>query len=274
MLTPLFIIGAFIWPNKAFQPPGAKSLEDADAEQTPLINPSDKLIHARKIKLYNVEYKIQFKSAHYWVPVLWLAFESLNISCYLGTVSIRFTGNETHMSTSFNLIWSLGWISIPFFGLMMDYCGIIFSMNVASVGLVIFNALKLLPIVNIQYVSFVLVSTVNVGMWAIFYSHLSAKFGFDNYGKLLGVSSIVTALIGALQYAIDWLTNNKLNGNFFYADVMFIVVSVICLILSIYVWYIDRPPKAKKKNVVEYYPSIIPEPHSSINTPAPTPGRN
>jgi len=262
LLIPIFIVGFFIWPNKAFQPPGKKSLVDADEEQTPLINTSDRNILVKRVSLYNVDYRKQFKSFLYWIPVFWLAFESLNISCYLGTVQTRFPKGSS-MPNTFNLIWSFGWVSIPVFGVMLDNLGTSFTMNVISVCLAIFNALKLLSYEKIQYLSFGLVSTVNVGMWALFYSYLSAKFGFDNYGKLLGVSSIVTASIGALQYAFDWVTNNVYHGKFFFADVVFMVLSVICVCLSIYMWYAERPPKAKKKTI-EHYP-VIPSP-----TPTPT----
>jgi len=251
IIMPIFIVGMFVWPNQAFQPPGKKSIVDAEAEAEPLMSSTEN-VREKKQSFYNLPAKMQFRTFHYWVPVAWLALLNLAIACYLGTITGRFpTG---HMAGTFNTIWSFGWVAIPFFGVMTDYFGNMFSMNVTSVGLTLFCALKLIPNTDVQYAAFVLVATVNVGMWAIFYNYLSTKFGFDNFGKLLGVSSLTVASIGALQYAFDYATNNKFHGNYLFVDIVFMCTTTISLALSIFMWYVNRVPKVTK--IIEYYPSI------------------
>lgn len=251
IIAPCFILGAFIWPNKAFSAPGTKSMVDADAEETPLMGSKKSVVIDKRPTLYNVSPKKQFLTLQYWVPVMWLALASLSISCYLGTIQDRFpTGN---LASVFNYVWSFGWVSIPLFGLMMDYYGNYFSRNFASVGLVVFCVLKLIPNNDVQYATFVTIACVNVGMWAIFYSYISDKFGFDNYGKLLGVSSITVASIGALQYAFDYATDNTFHGNYKFADIVFMCTSVVCLFLSLYMWFTERMNK-KQVKMMEHYP--------------------
>jgi len=218
--------------------PGRKTKNEAEKEQTPLIDPTEKAFSTNKrISLYNVHFTRQFKSPRYWVPVLWLALENLNVAAYMGTVSARFSGT---VASNFNLIWALGFVAIPFYGYMMDKKGLVFSILVTTIGLALFSLLKLIPIQDVQYLSFVIVSTINVGMWGLIYSYFSQKFGFDNYGKLLGVMSVTVAVTGLLQYPMITLSISKLNSNFVPMDIFFVFTSALTFVCPIYLYRIER----------------------------------
>jgi len=236
-----------VWPNRPFEVPGTRSkVDEEQKENTPLIDPSmSEIIITKNPSLYNVHYLKQFKSFRYWVPVAWLALQNLNISAYIGTISSRFPG--TSLPSNFNIIWAAGCVAIPFYGLMMDRRGLTFSILFTTIGLTTFSFMKLIPIVDLQYLTFVVVSTINVGMWGLIYSYLSQKFGFDNYGKLLGVMSVTVAVVGLLQYPLTTLTLDYLDSNYAFMDILFSVTSLLTFMCPIYLYRLDK--------VGEYKPS-------------------
>jgi len=269
LLCPFFIVGAFVWPSRPFESgmaspkPASRALRKIDEEQAPLLSSSAETeypvhVKGKKRSLYNALPLEQFKSMRYWVPVSWIALKNLHIAFYMGTVNDRFSG-AADMPANFNIIWSLGFVAIPFYGVMMDKKGLIFSFFITTGGLVIFSALKLVPIVDLQYVSFILVSVVNVGIWGIFYSYLSEQFGFDNFGKLLGVMSVTVAVVGLLQYPLTTMTVKYFDGNFLYTDIFFVFTSLLAFSTPLYLWDVDRRDRAV--SFMEAYP-VYP-----INTP-------
>jgi len=269
LITPFFVVGAFVWPNKAFEAPGApkKMSKIVEEEEAPLLSPLSpetevKITKRNRLSLYNAHYKKQFMSLRYWIPVLWIAFQNLHVSSYMGTVSDRFPPHSD-VSSNFNLIWSLGFVAIPFYGYMMDKKGVTFTLFVTTGAFVIFSGLKLIPVANLQYLSFVVVAVANTGMWGVIYSYLSEQFGFDNFGKLLGVMCVTVAVIGLLQYPLATLTLRSLNSNFLFVDIFFACTSLLSFTcpfflrdrekLELAVRYIEHFPSSSAVNAEEPY---------------------
>jgi len=180
-----------------------------------------------------------------------IALQNLHVSSYMGTVSDRFPHSD--LSTNFNLIWSLGFVAIPFYGYMMDKKGVTFTLFVTTGAFVIFSVLKLIPVPDLQYLSFIIVAVANTGMWGVIYSYLSAQFGFDNFGKLLGVMSVTVAIIGLLQYIMATLTLQAFHSNFLFVDIFFVFTSLLSFATPLYLR--DREKLELAVRYIEYFPS-------------------
>jgi len=174
-----------------------------------------------------------------------MAITNLHIAFYLGTVSDQFP--ESYVSI-FTWIWEFGFVAIPLFGLMLDYRGIIFAIFISNTGLFLFSIVTVVNVLEIQYVAFVLVSTVNVGVWGIFYTFLSKTFGFNNYGKLLGVACISIAVVGLLQYPLVTLTVDVYHYNFLPVNILFAVLQLAVYATPYFLWRREKQQVQKRQD--------------------------
>lgn len=235
VLVPFFLVGGIFWPNKPFQLPAAKPTEDET--RVPLIEKGDTKI------LYGADLKTQITAPEFWLIILWMAISNLHIASYLGTISQQVPAQQFAI---FNWIWEFGWVAIPLFGIMLDYKGITFAIFVSNLGLFLWSVITVIPNDNVQYAAFVLVSTVNVGVWGIFYTFLSKTFGFNNYGKLLGIACISIAVVGLLQYPLLDLTIHQFNKNFMPVNILFTFLQLCVFATPIFLWKRERAQKLKR----------------------------
>jgi len=238
VLVPFFLVGAIFWPNKPFTIKIAKH-DDEAAQRAPLIEKGD------NTRLYGADLKTQITAPEFWLIVAWMAITNLHIAFYLGTVSDQFP--ESYVSI-FTWIWEFGFVAIPLFGLMLDYRGIIFAIFISNTGLFLFSIVTVVNVLEIQYVAFVLVSTVNVGVWGIFYTFLSKTFGFNNYGKLLGVACISIAVVGLLQYPLVTLTVDVYHYNFLPVNILFAVLQLAVYATPYFLWRREKQQVQKRQD--------------------------
>jgi len=237
ILFPVFLVGGIFWPNKPFELLKKKSdpyaYEKGDTE--PLVPKEEKVN-----PLYGAGLKEQITAPELWLIIAWMATSNLHIASYLGTVSNQYPANYVSI---FNWIWEFGFVAIPFFGIILDKFGIIFAIFVSNVGLFLFSIVTVIPVLEVQYVGFVLVSTVNVGVWGIFYTFLAKTFGFNNYGKLLGVACASIAIVGLLQYPFLYATLDLFDGKFVYVNSLFTVMQFFAFATP---YFLMRRDKAKR----------------------------
>jgi len=189
------------------------------------------------VSFVGAPFKKQILSFPFWSMVVFLALQNLHIVYYLGTLNTAFHDNGQAIYVAvFNWIWICGSLSIPIFGWLLDHKGFAISLFAANIMCLLAGAISIIPVLPLQYATFVLISIVNPGLWSIYYSFLAVTYGFNNYGKLLGVASSLIAAVGALQFSLLWLTLTKLGGNFMFVNIFFTSLSLL-LFLSPYYLY-------------------------------------
>jgi len=176
-----------------------------------------------------------------------MAVSNLHISFFLQTNASQFpTGNY---ASTFTWIWEFGFVAIPLVGLTLDHKGIIFAIFISNVFLFLFSVINVIPVLPLQYVGFVLVSGVNVGIWSIFYTFLSKTFGFNNYGKLLGVACASIAIVGLLQYPLLTATVKTFHENYLPANILFCVLTMCVFATPLFLW---RREKEQQRQASAY----------------------
>lgn len=240
LLVPFFLIGGIVWPNTPFQLPLVKPEQDDESiQKAPLL---EKPGAANKI-LYGASLKIQITAPEFWLIVAWMAVSNLHIASYLGTISSQYPSEYVAI---FTWIWEFGFVAIPLFGFVLDTKGIIFAIFASNIGLFLFSIITVVPVLQVQYVGFVLVSTVNVGIWSIFYTFLSKTFGFNNYGKLLGIAAATIAVFGLLQYPLLTVTLNWFDGNFMPVNILFSFLTLCVFVTPFFLWKREKQQTLRK----------------------------
>jgi len=218
IMFPFLLASFFIWPDKPFQLP-----KQHREESESLISNKELVAPAKE----------QLMTLKYWLPVVWISLSNLRVASYMGTINHEF---DSFHAEVFFWIWNFGFVGVPFFGTIVDKKGTIWSIFITNLLMFLFCILSLVPLQNIQYLSFVLISTVNVGMWGLFYTYLSQTFGFANYGKLLGVACVAIALIGLIKYPLFTVTLVWLDDNYLYMNILFAALSVPVFYTPYYLW--------------------------------------
>jgi len=150
---------------------------------------------------------------------------SLNNVFYVATVNVEFPEDENYVST-FSFIWLCGIFMIPAIGWALDYYGPLRTIFVATSVYLLSQFLAMIPVHELQILTFMCISIGNVSVYAILLCYLSLVFGFKNFGKLLGVVTIISSLFGTLQYPLFELGNNVFHGVFFYIRIGFAIFSI------------------------------------------------
>ncbi|KYQ92053.1 hypothetical protein DLAC_06888 [Tieghemostelium lacteum] len=181
----------------------------------------------------------QMLSWQFILLCLFMSFNSLHEIFYIGIVNTLFT--DQFYIDFFNYSWYCGLFMVPIVGYIMLKSNIYLnSIYVISAGF-LFGIVALIPVTKLQPVGFILVSLQNVYLWAFFFVYLSEVFGYNNYGKLMGLSSIVTALIGLLEYLLVYLTLNVLT--FFWLNLILTLSKIPLYYFSYKLWKTYKNPK-------------------------------
>jgi len=128
----------------------------------------------------------------------------------------------------FSLIASCGFVGIPLIGVLLDKAGLFVSyMLVASTNF-LYNLLFLVPLSATWFESiiFVLYSVSRPFIYASKYAYVSDVFGFANFGKLVGICNFSIGIFTTLQFLINYIVKEFLNGTHFWVNVSFAAVGV------------------------------------------------
>ncbi|EDO39904.1 predicted protein [Nematostella vectensis] len=111
----------------------------------------------------------------------------------------------------------------------------------SGVVLVAINVLALIPSVNLQLLTFTLISALrcfyNGGVSNLFL----VAFPLEDYGKLMGISAIITAAIQALQYPTFVSLETVFDGDIIWLNTMFLVLSLpLSVGLPVFLWRYSR----------------------------------
>jgi len=114
----------------------------------------------------------------------------------------------------FSMCLLLGTLFTPIIGWIMDNKGILpGSLVTLTVGLV-FNILIMIPILQVQYVTFIFYVCFRAFFYSFLVTFMSKVFPFEHFGKILGSVYIIGALFTLTQNGLFAL--NQVYGGFFF----------------------------------------------------------
>jgi len=225
LLIPIYIVGFFLWPQKSYE----SIFVDREDESIPHEN---EYLFARSDE---TALKVQLKSKEFWIITVFMSVLALHLIFYIGSVYILFT--DVLYVDAFTWIYTFGVVTIPIVGFVLDKYGVLQAMVLVSSLFSLSSGLAIIPFKPLQILTFVLVSSANNFLWAVYFSFLASTFGFNNYGKLMGFSTIIISLFGLLQYPLFNVAVESLNGDFTFIFVGFLVSSVGVLVMTSYLLY-------------------------------------
>jgi len=226
LLLPIYLIGYYVFPFTTFE-----HSHEGDTEQ--LIGVVDQGEANERLRVKKGSFKEQIKTKDYWLVIGFLAVQSLRVSMYIGTLNDRFPKDSIYLK-AFPYMWPGGVIFIPLIGWMLDRIGHAFAYTVLLIVSVLYCIIDLIHIDGLQFITFVLISYGNVANWGMLFSYISWRFGFANYGKLLGGCSVTVAVFGLLQYLFVFVTVHSLNDHYFFVNVLMLCMNAPLLYVPYY----------------------------------------
>ncbi|XP_072022699.1 equilibrative nucleobase transporter 1-like [Amphiura filiformis] len=114
---------------------------------------------------------------------------------------------------------------------------------------VLFSISVILPVIQLQYVSFVLQVVLRAFLYGIASAFLPMAFPTRYYATMLGVLFAAAGLFSLLQYPIFLLVQGPLQGNHYYVNVAFIAMCLSTMLFPIYIHiYVKKKEKLLELN--------------------------
>ncbi|XP_033126537.1 solute carrier family 43 member 3-like [Anneissia japonica] len=110
-----------------------------------------------------------------------------------------------------------------------------------------FNICTMIPILPVQFLTFVLQLTGRAFLFSILVAFLTMAFPAKYFGCVYGTCRIIAACIALLQYPLFQMVQELFDENPFYADLLLLFLNLCSLAQPIYVYYFV----AKKKYLHE-----------------------
>ena len=133
--------------------------------------------------------------------------------------------------TAWSAIYPLGALASPLFGIAMDRLPFRNVFLIVVLVSICHQVTNLIPIINLQYFTYVMFACGRQVIFGFFYSSLGILFGFNNYGLLTSVSAV---LVAGLIYINQILVNIAEAANsYFLVNVIFLALTVCLLPLKL-----------------------------------------
>jgi len=213
LLTALFILGLFIWPDRAF------SQDDFVGDSEPLLrkmslDTDDRIIEpsppAKKQPPQPDEsFCAQLCSPAFAGVLIWMAVSLFWANFYIGTVVEQMytrSGDNPPLTrwytNIFNLSLPLGVLGIPTFGRIADKKGFTWSIIATTILAIMFSGLNLLSSLPVQILTFFAYAFFRTFLFSLMFSYVAAEFGFANFGVLTGLILCFAGAVATLQYPL------------------------------------------------------------------------
>lgn len=172
----------------------------------------------------------QMRSIEYVALLLWFNVSIVSLQYYAGSIGFHLVnkGDDSgKYETFFPILYAASAVFAPLIGLLSEYIGVGFTQATATILIATsFILLVLDDLVPTQIVGMVCNVFGRLITFAMFYGNIGARFGYDNIGVLLGVGTIIAALVSLIQYPmIDAAT----TGSAFSVNVVSGVIAIIGL---------------------------------------------
>jgi hypothetical protein len=187
---------------------------------------------ARLVALGNAKHGFwrQALSLEAIVAFFYFGFGLVHFNWYVATSRDQLValGDDGLLSRAFPFILPAGVLATPFIGLLLDRGGIVATIWVSSLNVVLIAVLTLIPSLQAQWLTFLLLSIGRPLHMSLYFSCFGL-FGLQHFGKL--TSSIGFVIFGAtnqLQFALLELVQVDASGrkDFTHANVVLLALAV------------------------------------------------
>lgn len=161
---------------------------------------------------------LQIMSREFILLTLFFLVNSFWANFYIGTFDMQLgdkhnlTGDQRHtFAEYFTLVITLGVVSIPPVGAMMDRTGFPATSLLCLVSGIIWALLLLAdsPERHLLMLSFVFYSLYRTSFFTFFFAYLADVMGFQFFGMLGGIIFLLAGVLGMLQYPLaQYATGN------------------------------------------------------------------
>ncbi|EGG24109.1 hypothetical protein DFA_06248 [Cavenderia fasciculata] len=237
-------------------PKSAAADSPVSCRQSPTLMVMEKRVDVYSCESKDFKKKPLIKQLQSWQFIglcLFLSINSLHSIFFIGIINNLFQ-NDPFYIHAFNYIWDCGFIFVPIVAFIMLKSSITanaFYINLCGILFGVLSSISYPP--ELQFLGFIITSFQNVYMWGYFYFYLTQTFGFNNYGKLVAIFSLVAAFIGLLE--VVYLTLNGMS--YFWINFILTEVKLLLFIFPYKLWKYDRTKNIQYKLVQEEEEGLI-----------------
>lgn len=199
-----------------------------------------------KINFSQMSFMDQLKSEPNARAFVWWGFHILRFQFTIGIVAKLFEnlGDDDLVYTSaVGIIIPVAAVFIPVTGYLSDKYGVYLSVLITDVLGVLFGALLLIPVIEVQVVTYSIVSVYRVFMFSSAFSFYNDTFGYKHFGKLTGLSQLFAACLAQTQFGLSAITVDLFDGNYFYVNAFLLLLSLPLCSFPFYAKSIKRVDK-------------------------------
>jgi hypothetical protein len=236
--------------------PTPERCPDASVESDPSLLPTQNEEISKKLQLSSMSGLQQLRSREYLALVINFLVGSLVSDFYIGSyleqtrrLPQKCSAGSTLVEcdaqqldlfqTAWSSIYPCGAIASPLFGMAMDRLQFRHVFVVCILVSICHQATNLVPIINLQFVTYVVFACGRQVIFGFFYSSLGILFGFRHYGLLTSASAVfVATLIYTNKLLVD--ASERANS-YFLVNVTFLALTVSLLPLKLaFTWSSKR----------------------------------
>ena len=118
----------------------------------------------------------------------------------------------------------------------LDKIGFVWMILATNVIAVLYNSLQMISHLELQAVTFVLLSIFRVCIFCIMFSFLQQEFGPKSFGRLSGAILFISSCVAFSVPAMLYLVNSTLDGNFLYVNLAFALCVIPVFVTPYYLW--------------------------------------
>lgn len=136
--------------------------------------------------------------------------------------------------TIFNFIYAFGFLFVPIYAWATDTIGFVGSFLLATLFAFSYPLVSLAPWLPSQFIAYTLYSAGIQFVYSCQFGFVAYRFGYENFGALVGIMGLVTACLIPLQPVFLQLVLRRFHGNFFF---MYLIQACVTLpLFSIVLW--------------------------------------
>ena len=193
-----------------------------------------------KFPYANADFKVQLASPLYVYLALFTVVNLFKFSFYLSSVDahLNHLGQDgTTYTQIFSSLLPTGLVFVLVVGSMIDHLGLHVAVAANLAASILLSIVTLIPVLEVQVLGFILFALFRAHLFTVLTSILAAEFTFGSFGRLIGIASLVAALVGLLNSPLFDLAVDTFDGDFTVANVILFALTVLLqLPFAVFYW--------------------------------------
>ncbi len=242
-------------------------IEESPQQRASSINDSSYIQHQEDIKeeLKNQDFWKQVTHKWYYsFFCLYMISGLYRVNYFTSSLEIFLSSKIQDDDVVKDYISYFGWILpvvgilvVPIVGKALDTLKLQYNLIYLSIIGLLMNITCFFHNITYQIITFTLMAIFRAALFSILCSFLTYKFGYNNYGSLLGLSLCFT---GIIQFTFDPLTVYIQDHGFYNINIIFTIIAIIRFIFPIMVYkdekYFNLSVSSYQNNVRDSFRSL------------------